>query len=303
MLLLPLSVDGQDRSNPFEITSRLPQSDGSLPPGHTYSPFDVRRANWGTTEVGAAPGNSDGLTTDTGPAPTAIGAPGPLVIQSADPDAGQGSLLAANLLLFLGLAVIWMLYGKLFRQCLRAIANASLLKQLFTRRSGGELSALWVGYLFFNLALGFFLYLVATRYGLAPGTGLWSGWLLLTLVVAGVTGLKQWLLWVYARVFPVRKEVSYYAFIVMVFCILTGLFLVPVNLLISYARPGFGTLVLYAALGVLVLLYGFHLLRGGLVAREFVFRRPVHIMLYICAVEIAPLLLIYRYLNNSGALS
>jgi len=207
------------------------------------------------------------------------------------------------LILLVTLAVIWVLYGKLFRQCLRATSNSSVMKQLYTRRSGGELSALWVGYLFFNAALGFFLYLMAVRFDAALEQGIWRNWLLFTLIVAGLTGLKQWLLWCYARLFPVRKEVSYYAFIVMVFCILTGLFLVPVNLLVSYAPAGWQSTFLYGGAALLITVYVFHLLRGGLIAREYVFQRPVHIMLYICAVEIAPLLLIYRYLSDGITLT
>ena len=291
MLLSP-GLPAQDRSNPFEITSRLPAEGQTLAPGVRYSPFDVRPA-----------GTSPASSTGTAPAAAPARSTGPIVIQAADPNVGKASLLAINLILLLLLAVIWVLYGKLYRQCLRATVNASVMKQLYTRRSEGELSALWIGYLFFNLTLGFFLYLLATRFDAALGQGIWKNWLLFTIVVAGFTGLKQWLLWIFARLFPIRKEVSYYAFVVMVFCILTGIFLVPANLLVSYAPPGWQTLFLYGAAALLLVLYGFHLLRGGLIAREYVFKRPVHIMLYICAVEIAPLLLIYRYLNASIVLT
>jgi hypothetical protein len=163
------------------------------------------------------------------------------------------------------------------------------------------LAALWVGYLFFNFALGFYFYLFAVRHDISLNYNIWISWGLYTLLVAGMMGLKQWLLWVYARLFPVRKEVSYYAFMVMVFCILTGLFLVPVNLLVSYVTDAWKMPILYGAVAVLVVVYCFHLLRGVVVAKEYVFQRPVHILLYICAIEIAPLLLIYRYLSDTLA--
>lgn len=287
LLLLPPSLTAQDRNNPFEITSRLPRDGQALPAGQTYSPFDIRPA-----------GTNPASSTSIAPAAAAAKS-GPIVIQPSDPDRGQTSLLAINLILLVVLAVIWVLYGKLFRQCLRATVNSSIMKQLYTRRSGGELSALWIGYLFFNFALGFFLYLLAIRYDAALGQGIWKNWLLFSIIVAGFTGLKQWMLWVYARLFPVRKEVGYYAFIVMVFCILTGLFLVPINLLASYSPTGWQPLFLYGAALLLAGLYAFHLIRGGIIARQYVYQRPVHIMLYICAIEIAPLLLIYRYLNES----
>lgn len=299
LFVLASPLPAQDRSNPFEITSRLPRGGQALAPGKTYSPFDIRPAvNIPASSTGlspaAAPGNRNLRSKNTA---------GPLVIQSADPDKGQTSLLAINLILLVVLAVIWVLFGPLYRQCLRGTANSSVMKQLYTRRSGGELSALWIGYVFFNFAMGFFLFLLASRFDAALGQGIWWNWMLFTLVVAGLTGMKQTLLWTYARLFPVRKEVSYYAFIVMVFCLLTGLFLVPINLLVSYAPSEWRSVFLYGALAGLAILYVFHLLRGGLVARGFLLQRPVHIMLYICAIEIAPLLLIYRYLNESIALT
>ena len=289
MLLLP-ALTAQDRSNPFELTDRLPEVAASSRPQKEYSPFDIRPAG----EL--SPGQPS-------PAP-ATAAPqdaGPIVIQSTDPNKGRGSLLAINLILLLSMAVVWVLYGKFYRQCMRSTVNSSLMKQIFSRRSGGELAALWVGYLFFNFALGFYFYLFAVRHDISLNYNIWISWGLYTLLVAGMMGLKQWLLWVYARLFPVRKEVSYYAFMVMVFCILTGLFLVPVNLLVSYVTDAWKMPILYGAVAVLVVVYCFHLLRGVVVAKEYVFQRPVHILLYICAIEIAPLLLIYRYLSDTLA--
>ncbi|MEM6769938.1 MAG: DUF4271 domain-containing protein [Bacteroidota bacterium] len=290
-------LHAQDRSNPFELTSRLPAAGARQPAtsattGQPYSPFDIRPAATSTASFpNLAPAS----------APNASRTPGPIVIQPTDPNKGQGSLLAINLILLLSLAIIWVLYGKFYRQCMRSTVNSSLMKQIFSRRSGGELGALWVGYLFFNIVLGFYLYLFAIRHDISFGLNIWLSWGVCTLFVAGLTGLKQWLLWIYARLFPVRKEVSYYAFMVMVFSILTGLFLVPVNLMVSYVDEAWKVPILYGAIAVLVIIYTFHLLRGGIVAKQYVFRRPVHIMLYICAIEVAPLLLIYRYLSDTLA--
>lgn len=289
-LLSPVLI-AQDRSNPFELTNRLPAAAQSASPQQQeYSPFDIRPA-----------GNNNAGQPSTAPAAAPSKASGPIVIQTTDPNKGQGSLLAINLILLLSLAVIWVFYGKFYRLCMRSTVNSSLMKQIYSRRSGGELAALWVGYFFFNFVFGFYLYLFAIRHDISLGVNIWASWGLYTLLIAGLTGLKQWLLWVYARLFPVRKEVSYYAFMVMVFSILTGLFLVPINLLVSYVTDAWEIPFLYVALVVLIGVYGFHLLRGVMLAKQYVFQRPVHILLYICTIEIAPLLLIYRYLSDTLA--
>ncbi len=296
LFLLILSTPtllAQDRSNPFELTERLPAAATRVSSKREYSPFDIRPAG-----PNAAPGASTAPASAANTSPTAATS-GPIVIQSTDPNKGQGSLLAINLILLLGMAVIWLLYGKFYRTCLRSTTNSSMMKQIFSRRSGGELTALWIGYFFFNFVLGFYVYLFAINHDISLGVGIWSSWALYALFVAGLVGLKQWVLWAYARLFPVRKEVSYYAFMVMVFSILTGLFLVPFNLLASYVTEEWTLPVIYGALGTIVIVYCFHLLRGAVVAKRYVFQRPVHILLYICAIEIAPLLLIYRYLSDT----
>lgn len=282
-------LSAQVRSNPFELTDRLPEAAPGTTAPRQYSPFDIRP---GAT----TPGQATSFAPASAPDPATSG---PIVIQSTDPNKGQGSLLAINLILLLGMAVLWVLYGKFYRTCLRSTTNSSMMKQIFSRRSGGELTALWIGYFFFNFVLGFYVYLFAINHDLSLGVNIWLSWGLYSLFVAGLVGLKQWVLWAYARLFPVRKEISYYAFMVMVFSILIGLFLVPVNLLASYVTEGWKIPVIYGALITIVLVYVFHLLRGAVVAKRYVFQRPVHILLYICAVEIAPLLLIYRYLSDT----
>ena len=288
LLFISPALSAQDRSNPFEITSRLPKEGGQLAPGKQYSPFDIRPT-----------GTNAAQQPSFAPAAAAKTTSGPIIIQSTDPDEGKASLLAINLILLLLSACLWVLYGDLIRQCLRATVNSGLMNQIYSRRSGGELTALWLGYLFFNVAMGFYFYLLAIHHDISLGENIWWSWLIYTLFVSGLTGLKHWLLWVYARLFPVRKEVSFYAFILMVFSILIGLFLVPICLLVSYAEPQYQASFLYGGLIVIVLLYGFHLIRGGVIAKRYLFSRPIHIMLYLCAIEIAPLLLIYSYLNDS----
>lgn len=289
----------QDRSNPFEIVNRLP------PPAATdstttevatnYSPFDIRRA--GTSAAGPlnpAPAASPLAGEDTQQR-------GPLVIQSADPNRGKGSVLAIQLILLITLASSWVLFGGLLRQCFQGMFNDSLMNQIYTRRSGGEVSALWLCYLFFFLVAGFYLYLTTRYFGVSINPSVWLSWLTYSLIVAGATGLKQLVVYIVGRLFPIRKEAGRYAFVLMVFAILCGVLLVPVNLGLSYAPPGARSLFLYGGAALLALVYLLHLARGLFITGSLATGRPLHLLLYICAVEIAPLLIIYRYLSSSLA--
>jgi len=173
------------------------------------------------------------------------------------------------------------------------------MTQLYTRRSGGQVGALWLCYCFFFLAGGLYVYLFAVRHDLSLGLGPFFSWLTYALLIAGIVGLKLTVLLVFGRLFPVRKEVSRYAFVLMVFSILAGIFLMPIDLAISYAPVAWRDTFLYGALFLLAAIYGLHLLRGFFIAGRYIASRPAHILLYICAIEIAPLLLIYRYLSDT----
>ena len=208
-------------------------------------------------------------------------------------------MLAIQLILLITLASSWVLFGGLLRQCFQGMFNDSLMNQIYTRRSGGEVSALWLCYLFFFLVAGFFLYLTTQYFGVSINPNVWVSWLTYSLVVASATGVKQLVVYIVGRLFPIRKEASRYAFVLMVFAILCGTLLVPVNLGLSYAPPGARSLFLYGGAALLALVYLLHLARGLFIVGSLAAGRPLHLLLYICAVEIAPLLIIYRYLSSS----
>jgi len=292
-MLLTASSFAQGERNPFELTARMQVQDSVIGPdslAETWvsdNPFDLRPA-------GAAPSTS----LVPAAAPQNDRRNGPLVIQTADPDKGKGALLAIHVILLLTLAGLWLLFGGLLRQCLRATVNDGIMTQLYTRRSGGELGALWACYIYFFLAAGFYIYLLSTNFDIGLHYGIWASWLTYALAVAAALGIKNMILVLFSFLFPVRKEVSRYVFALMVFAILGGVFIAPVNLLISYAPEEWRNTFLYVGLIVLIGIYVLHLMRGMFIANRLFFSRPVHFLLYICAIELAPLLLVYYYVSG-----
>ena len=297
LLFLTASPFAQGERNPFELTARLPVQSSvteqdALPEGRVSdNPFDLR-----PTGTALLTSNAPALAPENGLRKDQQN--GPLVIQTADPDKGKGTLLIIHVSLMIVLAGLWLLFGGLLRQCLRATINDGIMNQLYTRRSGGELGALWACYIFFFLATGFYIYLLTTDFDIGLSYGIWGSWLTYALVVAAVLGVKNMILVLFSFLFPVRKEVSRYVFALMVFAILGGVLIAPVNLLISYAPEAWRSTFLYAGGAVLVGVYCLHLLRGVFIANRFFFSRPVHFLLYICAVELAPLMLIYYYVDG-----
>ena len=280
LVFFAVALPAQDGSNPFELTDRLTPEAAAPPADTSANPFELRREE-----------EAEEL---------------PVVRPAAEPQSpGTGrsqSIVFIHLLLVLLVTSLWVLFRDLLRQCMRAIANDNVMTQLYRRRSGGQISALWMCYLFFLLSAGFFLYLVSLEYGLElPISGVWTSWLTFTLLVMGAVGFKLVLLTLVGRIYPLRKELSRYTFVLMVFSILVGVLLVPINLLISYAPESFRSSFLIGGVIVLAIVYLLHLVRGLFIANYYVGSRPLHFLLYICTIEIAPLLLVYRYLSNSLA--
>ena len=287
ILILSACLPAQDAAqNPFELTERLPAGAARADrvATGTGNPFDIY-----PSAAVASSAEAPGVLQD------------PVRTVPATEAAGGSGIIFVHLLLLLTLASLWVLFRNLLLQCLAATFNDSVMTQLYRRRSGGQVGALWLCYLFFLLSGGFFLYLLTAFFGLDLGLGLWGSWLTFVLIVASAIGVKFFVLGLLGRVYPLRKELSQYAFALMVFSILTGLLLVPVNLFVSYAPEPFRPYFVYAGLGLLVLVYLLHLLRGLFIANRYVGRRPLHFLLYICTIEIAPLLLVFRYLSSTLA--
>ena len=277
LLVSTAALVGQSSRNPFELTDRLPTvarlaEDDSAAAGN---PFDVYPV-------------SERDVVDSGP----------VVVRSQRVADGSG-IVFIHLLLLVILASLWVLFRDLLQRCFAAIFNDNVMTELYRRRSGGQVGALWLCYLLFLLSAGCYLYLFTRHYAVGLGLGMWGSWLTYTLLVAGALGVKLVVLTLLGRIFPLRKELSQYAFALMVFSILTGLLLVPINLLVSYAPDSWQPYFLFGGLLVLFLIYLLHLLRGLFIANRYVGSRPLHFLLYICTIEIAPVLLIYRYLSNT----
>ncbi|THH37861.1 DUF4271 domain-containing protein [Neolewinella litorea] len=279
LLVVGTSLPAQSGSNPFELTERLAAARQTTARDTSPNPFDLYP--------------SDGPAKATTPAAAAarpeIASPG---------EVDTEPVVFVHLLLVVMVTSLWVLFRNLLKQCLTATLNDNMMTQLFRRRSGGQISALWLCYLFFLLSAGFYLYLLATALDVPLPGGVWTGWFITSLIVAAVVGLKFFVLLLLGRIFPLRKELSRYTFVLMVFSILTGVILVPINLLVSYAPPDYGYYFLIAGAAVLALIYLVHLVRGLFIANHYVGSRPLHFLLYICTIEIAPLLLVYRYLTS-----
>lgn len=209
-------------------------------------------------------------------------------------------LFVTILIMFIILTLIVTIFRILIEKIWKAFINDNLLNQLHREQSSGLAVAYFILYLLFFINGGLFAFL-ATRYFNITISGFNVYALLLCMgALAGFFIAKHVVLWFVGSVFPVGKEVDAYQFTIMIFNIVTGLILVPVVLFIAYAPVSTTKAVLYGAFVLLGLIYLFLYLRGLFIASRFIAGNKFHFLLYLCAVEIAPILAILKIATTYG---
>jgi hypothetical protein len=152
-------------------------------------------------------------------------------------------------------------------------------------------------YVNFLLNFGVFAFLVTRSFN---GDGFNNiSYLMVCLLAAAVIFLsKHALIKVLGWLYPVEKEASKYNFLITIFNCVLGLFLVPFNFLIAFARD-FEPFLAFWTLGLVAIFYLYRSVRVGNIGRKFIITDQFHFLLYLCAAEIAPVLLIYKLLMIS----
>lgn len=199
-----------------------------------------------------------------------------------------------NLLLF---TLFFTIYRSYVVKVYKAIFSDNLLKQLFNDRlNAGLASAFSALYLLFFLNAGLFLYLISTQYQQLPAGNHYLQLLTISGGLIVLFLLKHISLIILGNIFPVWKEAVIYNFSIVVFSIFVGLILVPFNLSIAYAPSHINEWLSYLALFFIVLIYLLHITRSIFIANKFLVFHKFHFLLYICTLEIAPVLILYRLL-------
>ncbi len=93
--------------------------------------------------------------------------------------------------------------------------------------------------------------------------------------------------------FPVSKEVRRYNFLIIIFNCVLGLFLMPFNFLLAFSTD-YQELILFWTLGLIVVFYLYRAFRSSPISTKFLADNQFHFLLYLCAVEIAPVILVLK---------
>lgn len=211
---------------------------------------------------------------------------------------GKEGLFYALLGMVFGLALFRRFYPKYWNDLFRLFFRTTLRqRQLRDQLELASLPSLVLNAFFF-LSLSFYLSLFFTQRGWNPVSGYWLFWLL---VLAGLMGmyLVKWLGLHFASwVFGQRDLGDDYAFLVFTVNKMMGLLLLPSVIVLAFGEGR----IWEWSLGLSWFLIGGILLYRGYLTYRVVRRQavvsPFHFFLYWIGFELAPLLVLYRFLQG-----
>jgi hypothetical protein len=176
--------------------------------------------------------------------------------------------------------------------------NENAFNQVYREREGRGAGVYGLLYLSFLLNLGIFLFYLLRYLGVNFG---WGHLAQLGVCIGGVLlgfGLKHLVLNTIGFVFPVSKEIARYNFLILIFGAALGFLLGPVNILIAYGGSELHQIFVWGTIGIMALVYAFRALRSLWLAGRIFAAHQFHFLLYICTVEIAPVLTLVKLVLN-----
>jgi len=274
----------QGETNPFELVFRLDSIEVNEPSQKplqftTDNPFDIVRVTVLDPEVRQK---------------ALIEQEKALQIEEADSeDRIQFILLMASLAF---LVFLFVLFRTFVQKSFRAFYSDNLLRQ-FKRdmRIGIDLPyiLLFFNYLL-NLAIFIFFSYEESRF---PGYGQYVQFLILIGFLFVIHFGKQLLLNLTAILLPIQKEIGLYIFSIVVFGSVCGIVLIPFNVVLLYGPADSIDLVQFILIAVLGAMLLFRYLRVAYLGSRFLLLNKFHFLLYICSVEIAPVLILMRLIS------
>lgn len=175
----------------------------------------------------------------------------------------------------------------------RSIFNFNVLK-LFQREESRRVSPyLIILYILFLINISTCTYLIATYFGIPKGIQflllLMGGFILVYLI-------RHISLGVLGALFKIEKTTSLYSFVIMLYNLLFGIILIPLNFLLAFGPEGIIASMIYIIISFGLIIVLMRTIRALFISMEFVGDRFFQLILYLCAFEIAPMWILVKFL-------
>jgi hypothetical protein len=186
-------------------------------------------------------------------------------------------------------------YNKFFLRFFSAIFNSNITNQIVRDENVLVQRASVVLSVAFYLVMAMFLYILSIHYNWlsSMSTGI-VRFVFLALIVAAAYAFKFIVLKITGYIFDLGKETSSYIFTVFLINNIQGIVLFPLIVLLLFGHAGAGNIIIIPAIVIAVSAYLYRLARGVQIGISVPGFSPVYLFLYLCALEIAPLIVIVK---------
>lgn len=231
-----------------------------------------------------------------------IGKPGVYMISQQWVRISKDELFYVLTVLLILLGFIRVSFPKYFSYLFILIRQTSFRqKQTREQLLQGRLPSLMMN-LLFMLTAGLFITVVVTQKKITH-IPFWYFALYSVLVLSGIYLLKFLFLRFTGWVFRVSEAAETYIFIVFLVNKLLAVVLLPLLWLLAFSEGDFNIIVLTISTFIIALLLLYRYILSLAAVRNMVRVSPFHFFIYLCAVEILPVLLIYKVVFSKMGLS
>jgi hypothetical protein len=213
-------------------------------------------------------------------------------IQRNNPD----WLIGVLLFCFILLATVRLIFNKYLSQLFLSTINYSTFLRLLRERYFNLLHASFRLDIVFNVIISVFCYQFLSVYKINFGiSGSLYVFLMCLAVVIGYFTLKRIIYYIVGILTESKQEVQEYLFGITVYNRVLGVFLLPLSGVIAFIPLSKVKVLLFAGAVLIGLFFLMSLLRGGKIFLKKQFSIS-YLILYLCTLEILPLILLYNLL-------
>lgn len=200
----------------------------------------------------------------------------------------------AGVVLLLG--IIRLSYLKYFSDLFRAFLNPTLSQRQLKDQLSQSPFPNFLLNSFFVISLALYLYLLMYRQQYITSNTAWMAIPGLIVLVAIVYGVKYVMLRFCGWLFGSTELADAYIFILYLINKVLGILLVPFLVILAFCTPELAKAFMYISLFFIVLLVAYRYIRSYSVVKQYLSFSRLHFFLYLCAFEVAPVLIITKVL-------
>lgn len=195
------------------------------------------------------------------------------------------------------LALVKTFFSKNIETAFKSFSNLNLAAYQYREERGeGSLFKILLN-INFILSLGLLSINAMDYYNYEPLLNHFALFCLIVLFISLLYLLKYLQYLLTALVFPVEQIAQFFQFVFFGIMRMLGVVFIPLNLLLYYSSQDIPTVLFFSVLTIFILFFLFLIMRGINISQRQIIENKVHFFLYICTLEIVPVLLLVKFMN------